>query len=101
MVAKKTLVVGGIEVHAYASDHTVLDPGDEPKKDVVIFFFIHGRNGSAEASEGTAISIVEQAMKKGGERGRELVVVTFVSGTGGGADPYQLIEFSCVVWDPV
>ena len=83
MVAKQTVLVGGIEVYVFSSNEMALGGhGDDEglvRKDVVAFFFLHGRNGSAEAIEPVARSMVERCETKERERGRELLVITFVS----------------------
>jgi len=84
MVAKQTILVGGIEVYVFSSSHeTPLSGEDEGpvRKDVVAFFFLHGRGGSAEEIEPVARSMVEQCEAKERGRGRELLVITFVSGS--------------------
>ena len=83
MVAKQTIYVGGIEVHVFSSSEIPLSGHGEDsglvRKDVVAFFFLHGRNGSAEVIEPVARSMVERCEAKERERGRELLVITFVS----------------------
>jgi uncharacterized alpha/beta hydrolase family protein len=84
MVAKQTIFVGGIEVYVFSSSHETPSSGEDEglvRKDVVAFFFLHGRGGSAEAIEPVARSMVEQCEAKERERGRELLVITFVSGS--------------------
>ena len=68
-------------MHVFSSSEISSSGGDEGiiRKDVVVFFFLHGRNGSAEVIEPVARSMVERCEAKERERGRELLVITFVS----------------------
>ena len=87
MVAKQTVLVGGIEVFVFSpgdSEMALRGHGEDEglglaRKDMVAFFLLHGRTGSAERTEPLARSIVERCEAKEKDRGRELLVITFVS----------------------
>lgn len=72
-VQKQTLVVGGLEVNVFSRSQ-------QPLEEVVVFFLLHGRYGSANEIEPIARTVIQQAVanKPGGTNQRELLVVTFV-----------------------
>jgi len=71
MVTKRTLLVGGIEVNVFSLQ------GAGERRETVVFFFLHGRRGSAEEENDVAIRFVEKVGRLKGTRGREFVLVTF------------------------
>ncbi|KAG6853967.1 hypothetical protein C0991_012114 [Blastosporella zonata] len=67
---KDTLVIAGLGINIYSAAPTIV----AERKDVVVFFLLHGRYGSAEQVDPIARSLIEQT--KGKARG--LLVVTFI-----------------------
>ncbi|RDB29097.1 hypothetical protein Hypma_014792 [Hypsizygus marmoreus] len=87
--SKRSLIIAGLEVNIYAPKHsgTAADPIPPEEqspagsgREVVVFFLLHGRHGSAAQIDPIAQALVERASAAGvgkGKRGRELLVVTF------------------------
>ncbi|KAF8072137.1 Alpha/Beta hydrolase protein, partial [Lyophyllum atratum] len=67
----QTLVIAGLEVNVYSAAPTTTRQGEG--KEVVVFFLLHGRYGSAKDVDEAALSVIEQTK----ERNRELLIVTF------------------------
>lgn len=74
MAVKQTLLtIAGLEVNVYSSSTS------NNEKPAVVFFYLHGRFGSAVYADPTVRAIIEQVQSLGPER--ELLVITFVSKT--------------------
>jgi len=67
----QTLIIAGLEVNIYSAVPITTRQGE--RKEVVVFFLLHGRYDSAKDVDGAALSVIEQTK----ERSRELLVVTF------------------------
>lgn len=68
---KIDIVIAGLPVHVYSE----IPASDRP---TVVFFLLHGRQGSAEEIDPIARSVVEQSHTQNDIK-RNLVIVTFVS----------------------
>ena len=86
-IVPKEFNVGGIRIHVYARAGVLPSPGDAPvtsaDSSVSVLFALHGRlsSSSDERIVATAVESLEYVTaqeKESGERGRELIVVTFV-----------------------
>ncbi|KAG5637968.1 hypothetical protein H0H81_002412 [Sphagnurus paluster] len=70
-VNQYTIVIAGIQVHVYST--VSITQGERGVKEVVVFFLLHGRYGSAEQIDPIARSLIGQTK----ENTRDLLVVTF------------------------
>ena len=78
-VAKKTLAIGGIQVHVYSDPSTDISPSCP----LAVLLLLHGRMGSAAQVEIGANILVQQThnrrIKSEGGKQLDLIVVTFAS----------------------
>jgi hypothetical protein len=75
MSSKQKLFVGGIELNIFRPQSA----GISSRRDAVVFFFLHGRNGSADGEEEKARRFVEKVGYFDTKGSKEFILITFVS----------------------